>query len=144
VLRQTIFFPVLLFSRYFRGGTVIRVVLSSGAFSGETLPQWVGPVAGPRRELDVSAVVVDGRSVRIAIVNRSESREYTDVPLRILGVDDTVKEVESHEMWDKDLKARNTWEEPNRVQVHTRRSQWEGKWTFRPHSFTLLVLDLDT
>jgi alpha-L-arabinofuranosidase len=146
VLRQTIFWPMYLFSRYMRGGTAVQVSLSSGAYSGETLPQWLGVVAGPRRELDASAslVTLDGgrRSLRLAVVNRGETTDYANVPIRVLGVDGAeVEEVEVHELWHQDVKVRNTWEQPEVVTVQTRREKWTGHWTFRAHSFTLLVID---
>ena len=114
-----------------RSGTALRVALGSGAYSGETLPPWLGKIAGPRRELDASASLVTlpsgARSVRLAVVNRSETFEYKSVPIRLLGVN--IKElqggeVEVHELWHEDVNAKNTWEHPEVVTVQTKRAKW--------------------
>lgn len=129
----------------------VRTAPRAGSYTGETLPVWLGEIAGARRELDVSAVIVDlpnsKRSVRLSVVNRSEDYDYTDIPVRLLGLDvdttaDAQLEVEAHEIWHADVRATNTWDKPETVSETTRRGPWVGRWTFRAHSFTLLVIDL--
>ncbi|KAH9836375.1 glycoside hydrolase [Rhodofomes roseus] len=144
LFRQTIYWPLYLFSRYMRGGVSIRVSLLSPTFAGETLPQWVSSVKGQPKDLDASAVLhtseTGQKSVRIAVVNRSEHSAYT-VPVRIAFVS-APKEVKAHELWHEDVKEQNGWGKENEVSVKTKRAAWTGKWTFREHSFTLLVLDV--
>ena len=122
----------------------MSVSASSPKFSGETLPPWISSVKGPPKDLDASATLhvseAGQKSVRIAVVNRSEKNAYT-VPLRIAFAG-SPKEVEVHDLWHEDVKACNGWGKENEVSVKTRRVPWTGEWVFREHSFTLLVLDI--
>ena len=131
-----------------RDGTSIKVSVNSPTFAGETLPRWISTIKGAPSELDVSAVLhtdsTSGkRSLRIAVVNRSETQAFT-IPVRVAFEDDSLKgkEVEVHELWHEDVKARNDWGKENEVSVKTKKVEWSGSWTFREHSFTLLVLGL--
>lgn len=94
-----------------RDGTSIRVSVNSPAFEGETLPTWIGSLKGPPAVLDSSAVVHQSengeRSIRIAVVNRSETESYT-VALRI-AFENVAEDVEVHELWHADVKAKNGW-----------------------------------
>lgn len=147
LFRQTIYWPLYLFSRYMRDGISVRVSIDSPAFSGETLPTWISSIKEPPSELDVSAIIhtsLDGkRSLRVAVVNRSENQSF-DVPIRV-AFEETLSgiEVEVHELWHQDVNARNDWGKEEEVSVKTRKKEWDGNWTFREHSFTLLVLTLD-
>ena len=145
LFRQTIYWPLYLFSRYMRGGTSVRVSLVSPTFAGETLPQWISSIKGQPKDLDASAVVhVDkqtgARSLRVAVVNRNESRSYT-APIRV-AFERVGAEVDVHEIWHADVRAQNGWGQEEAVSVKTRRAKWEGRWQFREHSFTLLVISL--
>lgn len=130
-----------------RDGASIRVSLNSPIFEGETLPTWIGALRGPPAILDASAVVHQSekgeRSIRLAVVNRSETESYT-VALRIAfeNVVADGADIEVHELWHEDVKARNGWGKENEVSVQTRTAKWNGSWTFREHSFTLLILRL--
>jgi hypothetical protein len=42
-----------------------------------------------------------------------------------------VGEVEVHELWHEDVKARNGWGHEHEVSVKTRKAKWEGKWNIR-------------
>lgn len=141
VLKQTLYYPLYLFSNYMRGGTAVKVQIDSPVFTGETLPAWISSIKGPPRHLDVSAVLHGGTSLRIAVVNRSEGQSYT-VPLRIAFANPPEgKEVEVHELWHPDVKVRNGWGK-DEVTVRSSKSSWKSDWTFKEHSFTLLVLDI--
>lgn len=145
LFRQTIYWPLYLFSRYMRDGTAVKLSLDSLTFAGETLPQWISTVKGQPNDLDASAVLhVDAgtgaRSLRVAVVNRSEHEAY-DVPIRV-AFEHIGAEVEVHELWHQDVRARNGWGKEDEVSVKTRTAKWDGRWTFREHSFTLLVLSL--
>ncbi|KAI0716651.1 glycoside hydrolase [Earliella scabrosa] len=145
LFRQTIYWPLYLFSRYMRGGSSVNLAVTSPHFSGETLPGWISSVKGFPKDLDASAVLhtdpnTKARSLRVAVVNRSETASY-DVPLRV-AFENVGAEVEVHELWHADVKARNGWGKENEVSVKTKTERWSGRWTFREHSFTLLILRL--
>ncbi|TCD60771.1 hypothetical protein EIP91_009540 [Steccherinum ochraceum] len=139
LFRQTIYWPLYLFSKYMRGGTSIRTAVASPTFAGETLPTWISTVKGLSAHLDVSAVLhANPDRVCIAVVNRAEKDAFVAVPVRIghgFDVDET--EVEVHEMWHADVKAVNGWDDPDKVKVASRREKWTGQRTFREHSLTL-------
>lgn len=123
----------------------MNLAVTSPHFSGETLPGWISSVKGFPKDLDASAVLhtdpdTKARSLRVAVVNRSETASY-DVPLRV-AFENVGAEVEVHELWHADVKARNGWGEENEVSVKTKTEKWSGRWTFREHSFTLLILRL--
>ena len=146
LFRQTIYWPLYLFCKYMRGGTSINVSVTSPTFSGETLPGWISDIKGFPMDLDVSAVShsnpdTKSRSLRVAVVNRSETTSY-DVPVRV-AFESIGAHAEVHELWHADVKARNGWERENEVSVRTRTVQWGGRWKFREHSFTLLVLQME-
>ena len=134
-----------LFSRYMRDGISVNLSVASPRFSRETLPQWISSVKGLPSTLDASAVLYSdpdtkARSLRVAVVNRSEIQSY-DVPIRV-AFETIGSEVEAHELWHADVRARNGWGTEDEVSVKTRTEQWTGRWKFREHSFTLLILNL--
>lgn len=143
---QTIYYPLFLFSNHMRGGTSIRTSVSSPKFTGETLPAWIPTIKGPPSELDVSAVIHRNYSGQnktklcLAVVNRSRDRAFKDVPVSVAFEDARDLEVEVCEMYETDLRAVNGWEDKERVGFTTRKERWSEKWTFREHSFTLLVI----
>ena len=146
LFKQTIYWPLYLFSRYMRDGTSVQVSASSPKFEGETLPTWISKIKGFPDVLDVSAVLrtdptTKVRSLRVAVLNRSETETY-DVPLRV-AFERVASDVEVYELWHADVRARNGWEHEDEVSVKARREKWQGWWTFRAHSFTLLMLDLE-
>ena len=128
-----------------RSGTSVRVSLSSPTFAGETLPTWITEVKGQPSILDASAVLQvtesGKRSLRIAVVNRSETKSFR-VPVRVAFEDVNLQDtsVEVHELWHEDIHAKNGWGSENEVSVQTSLATWEGEWTFKEHSFTLLIL----
>ncbi|KDQ49679.1 glycoside hydrolase family 51 protein [Jaapia argillacea MUCL 33604] len=143
LFKQTIYYPLYLFSKYMRGGTSIKVEVDSPVFEGETLPTWISTIKGKPKLLDVSATL-HPKALCVAVVNRSEDTTYTDVPLRIASWDaERVKvgRVEAHEIWHEDVKARNGWESKEEVAVKSSTEEWKGSWTFKKHSFTLLVIE---
>ena len=123
----------------------MQVSVASPVFEGETLPTWTSSIKGQPKVLDVSAVLytdstTKARSLRVAVVNRDERKAYL-VPLRI-AFEKVRGEVQVHELWHADVKARNGWGRENEVVVKTRSEEWGGQWTFKEHSFTLLILNL--
>jgi len=146
VLKQPTFYPLLLFSKYMREGVAVRAHVNSPTFKGETLPTWIGTIKGSPKELDVSATI-HGSSLRLAVVNRSETQPHT-VKLRVAfnGIK-AGAQVEVHELWHADVKATNAFggNEDN-VSTKTSRKEWDPSqpWKFREHSFTLLILELES
>ncbi|TFK80982.1 glycoside hydrolase family 51 protein [Polyporus arcularius HHB13444] len=145
LFRQTIYWPLYLFSRYMRDGVALNLSVASPTFSGETLPRWISIVKDLPNDLDASAVLytdpdTKARSLRVAVVNRSETQSY-DVPLRV-AFETVGAEVEVYELWHADVKARNGWGNENEVSVKSKSEKWTSRWTFREHSFTMLVLSL--
>lgn len=134
-----------------RGEKAVSVnakVVNGDRYDGETLPTWIGTIRGKPEVLDISAVLCQagngptGRSIRIAVVNRSRDKSY-NVPVR-LAFETPPKQVEVHEVWHEDVNARNGFGEglEDNVGVRTTTEKWDSRWTFKEHSFTLLVLDL--
>ena len=82
------------------------------------------------------------KSLRIAVVNRSETESFC-VPVRVAfeSADFEGAELEVHELWHTDVNAKNGWGKESEVSIKTSRTCWDGRWTFKEHSFTLLVLD---
>jgi alpha-L-arabinofuranosidase len=128
-----------------RGGVSVRVALSSPKFEGETLPTWISDIKGQPSVLDASAVLhvseSGEESLRIAVVNRSELDTYR-VPIHVAFIGDRLQGglVEVHELWHEDVGAKNGWGKENEVAVRTSQAKWSGEWTFREHSFTLLII----
>ena len=132
-----------------RGGTSVRTSVSSPKFTGETLPSWIPNLKGHPSHLDVSAVIHDGsndkkaKRLSLAVINRAERDAFVDVPVRVAFDQGCATTADVYELWDEDVKAVNRWEDPDRVRVHHRRERWGGKWTFKEHSFTLLIIELN-
>lgn len=148
--RQTTFHPLRLFSNYMRGEDAVSVtakVVNGDRFTGETLPTWISTVRGPPEVLDVSAVVCRSgnvnRSLRISVVNRSRDKAY-DIPIRIAFEEIRADhQVQVHEVWHEDINARNGWcKDENNVSVKTWTDRWNGRWQFKEHSFTMLIVEL--
>jgi len=133
LFRQTIFYPLYLFSKYMRGGLSVHVSATSPTFGGETLPIWIPAIKGEPYDLDVSTVIYSSenkeKSLRIAVVNRSESRCYKEVPIRV-AFERVEKgaEMEVHEIWHGDTRAANGWDDPHNVVTKTRQENWTGNW----------------
>jgi alpha-N-arabinofuranosidase len=71
IIKQTTWWPLLLFSKYMRGWTV-AVNVRCGEYEGETEPKWIrGTIETPW--LDVSATINEEGVVSMAVVNVSDS-----------------------------------------------------------------------
>jgi alpha-N-arabinofuranosidase len=130
LVKQTIWWPLLLFSKYMRGYT-IALNVRSPEYSGRTNPKWIrGTIETPL--LDCSATVSEDGYVNLAVANVSEEFDF-EVLLEGLKAED----VEVHTVSDDHVQATNTAQEQN---VGIKESKWNGKgcFTFTKHSFTLL------
>ncbi|KAF2870761.1 glycoside hydrolase superfamily [Massariosphaeria phaeospora] len=130
VIKQTIWWPLLLFSKYMRGHT-IALNVRSPEYTGRTNPNWIrGIIETPY--LDSSASISDDGYVNLAVANVSEDRDF-DVKLN--GVN--AGTVEVHKVSGDNVDVVNT---ADNQKVGIEESQWDGKgsFTFAKHSFTLL------
>ncbi|KAF3765892.1 family 51 glycoside hydrolase [Cryphonectria parasitica EP155] len=131
IVKQTTWWPLLLFSRFMRGWTVAAHV-SCGSWAGETSPAWLqGVLQDGAPWLDVSAVVDDEGFVNVAVVNISDE---ADLEASLKGVSG---KVEVHTVNGPGVKAVNV---AGSDEVGVRESQWdgEGAFVFPKHSMTLL------
>jgi alpha-N-arabinofuranosidase len=129
LVKQTIWWPLWLFSRYMRGHAV-AINVRSPEYTGRTNPSWVrGTIDTPY--LDCSATVGEDGFVNLAVVNVSGEEAYE---ADVAGVGEDVKVfVVSGESVD----VVNTDGVQN---VGVEEKAWDGKgrYTFGKHSFTLL------
>jgi alpha-N-arabinofuranosidase len=129
LVKQSTWWPLLLFSKYMRGET-IALNVRSGEYQGATEPEWIrGAIETPW--LDASASLKDG-VVSLAVVNIHEEKDF-ETELR--GV--TGKDVEVYSVSGDGVAVVNTAE---KQEVGIKESKWngEGSFTFPKHSFTLL------
>ena len=75
LVKQTIWWPLLLFSKYMRGWTIATHV-SCSAYEGDTAPSWM-KAAVDTPWLDVSATVNEDRIVSMVVVNMHLSESFT-------------------------------------------------------------------
>jgi alpha-L-arabinofuranosidase len=135
VVRQTTYWPLLLFSRFMRGRALATHVCAE-AYAGRTFPEWLAST----RELpllDVSAAVSDDGWVSLAVVNIDDERDLeTEIP----GGAGRSEEVQVYTVGGRgnDIRDHNT---EGSMKVFVRESTWDGrsgKFTFERRSFTLL------
>lgn len=130
ILKQSTWWPLLLYSRYMRGSTV-AVNVRSGEYAGDTSPAWIrGAIETPW--LDVSAALDKDGFVNLAVVNIHEERDFeTELKGLVSG------EVEVHTVSGADTKVVNTAE---KQEVGIKETKWDGQgtFTFPKHSLTLL------
>ncbi|EHK98146.1 putative alpha-N-arabinofuranosidase C [Glarea lozoyensis 74030] len=76
IMKQTTWWPLLLYSKYMRGYT-IGVHVRGGAYDGETYPPWLqGTLAEGASWLDISACISESGTVTLAVVNVSETKDF--------------------------------------------------------------------
>jgi alpha-N-arabinofuranosidase len=130
ILKQTIWWPLLLFSKYMRGHT-IALNVRSPEYTGRTNPAWIrGTIETPF--LDCSAVIGDDGVVTLAVVNVSEEKDYA---VRLEGV---VKgEVSVYTVGGENVDVVNTEAEEK---VAIEEGKWEGgeEFVFKKHSLMML------
>ncbi|PNS16961.1 hypothetical protein CAC42_4925 [Sphaceloma murrayae] len=128
LVKQTSWWPLLLYSKYMRGYTV-AVNVRCDEYEGPTEPRWIrGTIETPF--LDVSCAV-DGDWVNLAVVNVHEEREYSTA-LEGVGSD-----VDVYTVTGSGAMVTNT---ESKEEVGIKESKWDGKgpFTFPKLSLTLL------
>jgi alpha-N-arabinofuranosidase len=131
IMKQTTWWPLLLYSKYMRGYT-IGVHMRGSAYDGETYPPWLqGTLAEGASWLDISACVSESGTVTLAVVNVSETKDFeTD----LLGVGSDVK---VFTVTGSNIKVINT---DGKEEVGIQEGTWDGKgkYKFGKHSLTML------
>ena len=131
ILKQSTWWPLLLYSKYMRGSTV-AVNVRSGEYIGDTQPAWIrGAIETPW--LDVSAALGDDGSLNLAVVNIHESKDF-ETELKGLSSD---KQVEVFTVSGQNVTVANT---ESKEEVSIKETNWDGKGLFKfpKHSLTLL------
>jgi alpha-N-arabinofuranosidase len=131
ILKQTTWWPLLLFSKYMRGWTV-AVNVRCAEYEGETAPSWIrGTIETPW--LDVSASINEEGIVSMAVVNVHDSRSFST---KLEGV--SSDSVTVYTVTGENPKVTNT--NGNEEEVIIKESSWNGKgeFTFPKHSVTML------
>jgi alpha-N-arabinofuranosidase len=134
IVKQSTWWPLLLFSKYMRGWTV-GVHVRSGAYDGVTQPAWLqGVLEQGASWLDVSASVNEQGVLSMVVVNIHETCDF-EVELKGVG-----KDVSVFTITGDNVKATNTAEKEG---VVVKESKWDGqgKFTFAKHSLSMLRWD---
>ncbi|KLU92729.1 alpha-N-arabinofuranosidase C [Magnaporthiopsis poae ATCC 64411] len=131
LLRQTTWWPLLLFSRHMKGWTV-GCHVRCGSYTGETRPAWLrGALENGAPWLDVSASVDDEGWASLAVVNIHET---TSFETEVKGVGG---EVAVYTVTGESADVVNT--EGNEV-VGIKESSWDGKGRFSFPRLSLTML----
>ncbi|KAL3422409.1 alpha-L-arabinofuranosidase [Phlyctema vagabunda] len=132
IVKQTTWWPLLLFSKYMRGWT-IGCHVRAGAYDGVTEPAWLqGVLQEGASWLDVSASINEDGVVSLAVVNVSDTQDF-QVDLK--GV--VAGDVDVFTVSGSGIKAVNA---EGKEEVSLKESKWDGqgKFTFAKHSFYML------
>lgn len=132
LVKQTTWWPLLLFSKYMRGHTIATHV-GCGAYDGETAPAWIqGAVDTPW--LDVSATINDKGVVSMAVVNLSLEQGFE---IEVGGVQPKSGSVKVYSV------AADKWDAVNTAEKETvalKESDWDGKGKFSFPKFSMTML----
>lgn len=130
LVKQTTWWPLLLFSKYMRG-TTIATHVSCGCYKGETEPKWLR-AAGDTPWLDVSAAVGDDGWVSLVVVNVNTTESF-DVEMEGVPAGDVDVYTVTGEKWD----VVNTAEAQS---VGIVESKWEGNGVFQFPKMSMTML----
>ena len=132
IVKQTTWWPLLLFSKYMRGHTLATHV-GCGAYEGETAPAWIqGAIDTPW--LDVSATVDGMGMVSMAVVNLSLEQGFD---IEVGGVQPKSGGVKVYSVTAEKWDAVNTAE---KEAVKLKESEWDGKGKFSFPKFSITML----
>jgi alpha-L-arabinofuranosidase len=137
VIKQTTYWPLLLFSKYMRGKSLATHVCSA-AYEGKTFPAWLASTM-ELPLLDVSAALSEDGWMNLAVVNISETEAMSTTLPEVAGP------VKIFIVGGKGNHIRDNNQE-GAENVAIRESCWDGygKFAFEEHSFTLLRWKLRT
>lgn len=135
IIKQTIFWPLLLFSKFMRGWT-LGVHVRSGSYTGTTKPEWLqGTLEDGAPWLDVSASVNAEGVVSLVAVNIGD----TDLETLVKGVG-SATDVEVYRVTGPSVQAANT---EGKEEVAVQEERWnagasKGRFVFAKSSMTML------
>ncbi|KAJ5731818.1 hypothetical protein N7493_003299 [Penicillium malachiteum] len=131
IIRQTTYWPLLLFSKYMRGQS-LAVHVRSPTYTGRTSPEWLESTMDIPM-LDVSAALSDDDYLNLAVVNLSDC-ESVETSLPLIEGSVQVFTVGGNK---NDIRDTNSW---GSTKVVITESEWceSGRFVFEKHSFTLL------
>ncbi|KAK4687585.1 alpha-L-arabinofuranosidase, partial [Tremellales sp. Uapishka_1] len=148
ILRQTLYYPLKLFSRYMKGGHLLQIPLFPDVYEGPTYPVYIQQGHYRPSYIDSVAMLLkdgQGGSIRLSILNRHPSAKW-NAEVGFSGFD--ITEVEVHELYSDDLLAVNTFASPDVVLPSVTKfsaKEWEDKgaqgWTIRKHSWTFFIFN---
>lgn len=130
LVKQTTWWPLLLFSKYMRG-TTIATHVSCGCYEGETEPTWLR-AAGETPWLDVSAAAGDDGWINLVVVNVHTTDSF-EVDLEGISTGKVDVYTVTGDEWD----VVNTAEADT---VGIVESKWEGKGAFRFPRMSMTML----
>ena len=132
LMKQTTWWPLLLFCKYMRGTTVATHV-SSPSYSGVTEPSWV-QAAIDTPWLDVSATISDDGCLNLAVVNVHQTQDFE---IELEGVAPKEGGVKKYVVTGSSWDVVNT---DDSQKVGIEESEWDGKGKckFARMSMTLL------
>jgi alpha-N-arabinofuranosidase len=131
VVKQTTYWPLLLFSKYMRGKALATHVRSD-AYHGRTFPEWLASTVDLPL-LDVSAALSDDGWMNLAVVNVSDTESMsTKIPV-------TNGPVNVFLVGGAEYNIRTSNKEGMET-ICIKESIWnsQGNFTFEKHSLTLL------
>lgn len=129
LLKQTTWWPLLLYSKYMRGES-LAVNVRAGEYTGDTKPAWLRAAVNTPW-LDVSASIKDGW-VSLAVVNIHPEKDFET---ELKGVSGGAKKV--FVVDGSDVSVVNT---KGKEEVGVKETEWDGQasFVFKKHSLTLL------
>lgn len=130
LVKQTTWWPLLLFSRYMRG-TNIATHVTCECYQGETEPKWLR-AAGETPWLDVSAALNDDGWISLVIVNVHTTESF-DIELNGIPAGEVKVYTVTGDEWD----VVNTAEAETVGMVE---STWDGEGTFRSPRMSMTML----
>ncbi|KAK5166895.1 uncharacterized protein LTR77_007624 [Saxophila tyrrhenica] len=132
LVKQTTWWPLLLFSKYMRGWT-IATHTSSPCYEGTTEPKWLQN-AGETPWLDVSATVDDDGSVNLVVVNVNPDESFQ---LKLDGMEGDDRSVDAYTVTANSWNAVNTADKEEVSLEHQSHSKLK-EYTFPKMSITML------
>nr|XP_019049579.1 alpha-N-arabinofuranosidase [Kwoniella bestiolae CBS 10118]OCF28509.1 alpha-N-arabinofuranosidase [Kwoniella bestiolae CBS 10118] len=148
ILRQTLYYPLQLFSKYMKNGHLLQLPSFPDVYTGPSYPVYIQQGGYKPAYIDSVAVMVetsDGLSIRLSILNRHPTADW-EAKIAFTGLN--LKKVSVHEIYCDDLAAINTFEKPDTVVPVVSQycgNEWDAKYTegftVRQHSWVFLIFD---
>ena len=131
IIKQTTYWPLLLFSKYMRGKSLATHVRAA-TYTGRTFPEFLASTVD-LPILDVSAALSDDGYMNLAVVNISECEAMdSDLPALTGPVEVFMVGGDKNGIRDVNLEG------SEKVSIQEFKWDGKGKFRFEKHSFTLL------